>query len=88
MKRSQVKMTVEERLRHKIIDRLKEQKELAEAGLNGEPLAHVAFWLQACGFPIDNLHYKLDNTESNLLPIRRFVDRACYGLAIFMGGEP
>ncbi len=29
--RSQVKMTVEERLRHKLIDRLKEQKELAEA---------------------------------------------------------
>jgi hypothetical protein len=28
--RSQVKMTVEERLRHKLIDRLKEQKELAE----------------------------------------------------------
>ncbi len=36
--RSQVKMTVEERLRHKLIDRLKEQKELAEADLNGVPL--------------------------------------------------
>ncbi len=29
--RSQVKMTVEEGLRHKLIDRLKEQRELAEA---------------------------------------------------------
>ncbi len=36
--RSQVKMTVEERLRHKLINRLKEQKELAEADLNGVPL--------------------------------------------------
>jgi len=30
---SQVKLTVEERLRHKLIDRLKEQRELAEADL-------------------------------------------------------
>ncbi len=33
--RTQVKMTVEQRLRHKLIDRLKEQKELAEADLKG-----------------------------------------------------
>ena len=30
--RSQVKMTVEERLRHKLIDRLKEQKERKRPG--------------------------------------------------------
>ncbi len=36
--RSQVKMTAEERLRHKLIERLKEQKELAEADLNGKAL--------------------------------------------------
>ncbi len=39
--RSQVKMTVEERLRHKLIDRLKEQKELAEADLNGKALVRT-----------------------------------------------
>ncbi len=39
--RSQVKMTVEERLRHKLIDRLKEQKELAEADLKGEQLVRT-----------------------------------------------
>ncbi len=41
--RSQVKMTVEERLRHKLIDRLKEQRELAEADLNGEPLVRTRY---------------------------------------------
>ena len=41
--RSQVKMTVEERLRHKLIDRLKEQKELAEADLNGVPLVRTRY---------------------------------------------
>ena len=41
--RSRVKMTVEERLRHKLIDRLKEQKELAEADLNGEPLVKMRY---------------------------------------------
>ena len=39
--RSQVKMTVEERLRHKLINRLKEQKELAEADLSGVPLVRT-----------------------------------------------
>ncbi len=39
--RSQVKMTVEERLRHKLIDRLKEQKELAEADLSGNALVRM-----------------------------------------------
>ncbi len=39
--RSQVKMTVEERLRHKLIDRLKEQKELAEADLIGKALVRM-----------------------------------------------
>ncbi len=39
--RSQVKMTVEERLRHKLIDRLKEQKELVEADLSGVPLVRT-----------------------------------------------
>ncbi len=39
--RSQVKMTVEERLRPKLIDRLKEQKELAEADLSGVPLVRT-----------------------------------------------
>ena len=41
--RSQVKMTVEERLRHKLIDRLKEQKELAEADLNGKALVRTRY---------------------------------------------
>ena len=41
--RSQVKMTVEERLRHKLIDRLKEQRELAEADLNGKPLVKTRY---------------------------------------------
>ncbi len=41
--RSQVKMTVEERLRHKLIDRLKEQKELAEADLKGETLVRTRY---------------------------------------------
>ncbi len=41
--RSQVKMTVEERLRHKLIDRLKEQKELAEADLKGEQLVRTRY---------------------------------------------
>ncbi len=39
--RTQVKMTVEERLRHKLIDRLKEQKELAEADLSGNALVRM-----------------------------------------------
>jgi len=41
--RSQVKMTVEERLRHKLIDRLKEQKELAEADLSGNALVRTRY---------------------------------------------
>ncbi len=41
--RSQVKMTVEERLRHKLIDRLKEQRELAEADLTGVPLVKTRY---------------------------------------------
>ncbi len=41
--RSQAKMTVEERLRHKLIDRLKEQKELAETDLNGVPLVKTRY---------------------------------------------
>ncbi len=41
--RTQVKMTVEERLRHKLIDRLKEQRELAEADLNGEQLVRTRY---------------------------------------------
>ncbi len=41
--RSQVKMTVEERLRHKLIDRLKEQKELAEADLDGKALVRTRY---------------------------------------------
>ena len=41
--RSPVKMTMEERLRHKLIDRLTEQKELAEADLNGEPLVKMRY---------------------------------------------
>jgi hypothetical protein len=41
--RSQVKMTVEERLRHKLIDRLKEQKELAEADLSGNALVKTRY---------------------------------------------
>ncbi len=41
--RSQVKMTVEERLRHKLIDRLKEKRELAEADLNGVPLVKTRY---------------------------------------------
>ncbi len=41
--RSQVKMTVEEGLRHKLIDRLKEQRELAEADLNGVPLVKTRY---------------------------------------------
>jgi hypothetical protein len=36
-------MTVEERLRHKLIDRLKEQKELAEADLNGKALVRTRY---------------------------------------------
>ncbi len=36
-------MTVEERLRHKLIDRLKEQKELAEADLKGEQLVRTRY---------------------------------------------
>ncbi len=41
--RTQVKMTVEEGLRHKLIHRLKEQKELAEAELNGVPLVKTRY---------------------------------------------
>ena len=41
--RSQGKMTVEERLRHKLIDRLKEQRELAEADLKGETLVRTRY---------------------------------------------
>ncbi len=41
--RSQVKMTVDERLRHKLIDRLKEQKELAEADLSGNALVKTRY---------------------------------------------
>ncbi len=41
--RTHVKMTMEERLRHKLIDRLTEQKELAEADLNGEQLVRTRY---------------------------------------------
>ncbi len=41
--RTQVKMTVEQRLRHKLIDRLKEQRELAEADLKGEQLVRTRY---------------------------------------------
>ncbi len=41
--RSQVKMSAEERLRHKLIERLKEQKELAEADLNGKALVRTRY---------------------------------------------
>ncbi len=40
--RSQVKMTVEERLRHKLIDRLKEQKELAEPAVRCSRVVHLS----------------------------------------------
>jgi hypothetical protein len=36
-------MTVEQRLRHKLIDRLKEQRELAEADLKGEQLVRTRY---------------------------------------------
>ena len=41
--RSQINMTAEERLRHKLIDRLKEQKELAEADLSGNALVKTRY---------------------------------------------
>jgi hypothetical protein len=41
--RTQAKMTVEEHLRHKLINRLKEQKELAEADLKGEQLVRTRY---------------------------------------------
>ncbi len=41
--RTQAKMTVEERLRHKLIDRLNEQRELAEADLKGEQLVRTRY---------------------------------------------